>query len=62
MQAGDLVQWNRDLFRESAPVGVAVDNLDRTTGIRTVWLSILWSNGKTEIVSERNLKVINASR
>ena len=62
MQAGDLVQWNRDLFRKAAPVGIAVDNLDPTTGIRTVWWSILWSNGKTEIVSDRNLKVINASR
>ena len=62
MQAGDLVQWNRDLFRESAPVGVALTNIDNTTGIHTVWWSILWSNGKTEYVNERNLKVINASR
>ena len=62
MKVGDMVKWRRDLFRESAPVGIAVDNLDRTTGIRTVWWTILWSNGKTEIVSSRNLKVINASR
>lgn len=62
MQAGDLVQWNRDLFRESAPVGVAVTNIDKTTGIRTVWWTILWSNGKTTHVNERNLRVINASR
>ena len=62
MQAGDLVQWRRDLFRKSAPVGIAVDNLDRTTGIRTVWWTVVWSNGKTTHVSERNLKVINESR
>ena len=62
MQIGDLVQWRRDLFRESAPVGVALTNIDKSTGIRTVWWSILWSNGKTEQVNERNLKVINASR
>jgi len=59
MRAGDLVKWRRDLFRESAPVGLALTNTDPTTGISTVWWSILWSNGKTEIVSERNLNVIN---
>ena len=58
MQAGDLVRWRRDLFRESAPVGIAVDNLDRTTGIRTVWWSVRWGCGKIEIVNERNLTVI----
>jgi len=62
MQAGDLVRWRRDLFRESAPVGIALTNIDQTSGKRTVWWSVQWSNGKTEIVSERNLKVINASR
>ena len=61
MQAGDLVQWRRDLFRESAPVGLAITNTGKDS-VPTVWWSILWSNGKTEIVSERNLKVINASR
>ena len=47
------------MFKPNAPVGLAVDNLDPTTGIRTVWWTILWSNGKTEIVNERNLLVVN---
>jgi len=62
MKVGDLVKWRRDLFRESAPVGVALTNIDKTTGIRTVWWTILWSNGKTEHVNQRNLNVINAGR
>ena len=62
MKVGDLVKWRRDLFRESAPVGVALTNIDNTTGIRTVWWTILWSNGKTEHVNQRNLNVINAGR
>lgn len=56
MKVGDLVKWRRDLFRKSAPVGIA---LIEGGG---AWWTILWSNGKREIVSERNLKVINASR
>ncbi len=59
MQAGDLVCWRRDLFRESAPVGIALTNIDKTSGKRTVWWSIQWSNGKAEIVNERNLTVIS---
>jgi len=59
MQAGDLVRWRRDLFRESAPVGIALTNIDKTSGKRTVWWSIQWSNGKAEIVNERNLTVIS---
>ena len=61
MQVGDLVKWRRNIFRESAPVGIVT----KKTGMDSVpnaWWSVLWSNGKTEIVSERNLKVINASR
>ena len=59
MQVGNLVKWRRNMFKPDAPVGLAVDNLDPTTGIRTVWWTILWSNGKTEIVNERNLLVVN---
>jgi len=64
MQAGDLVKYRRDLPHERAGLGLVVENaekqsLDKT---KTVWWSILWADGKTEIVSERNLKVINASR
>ena len=61
MKAGDLVKWRRDLFRAEAPVGVVVKNAEKGKW-KTAWWSILWSNGKTEIVSDRNLKVINASR
>ncbi len=61
MQAGDLVKWRRDLFRESAPVGLVIANAESAKW-KTAWWSILWADGKTEIVSERNLKVINASR
>ncbi len=60
MQVGDLVKWRRDMFRSSAPVGIAVER--ELYGRGGAWWSILWSNGKTEIVSERNLKVINEAR
>ena len=49
------------MFKPNAPVGIVT----KKTGMDSVpntWWSVLWSNGKTEIVSERNLKVINASR
>lgn len=61
MQVGDLVKYRRDLFRAEAPVGVVVKNAESHQW-STVWWMILWSNSKTEVVSERNLKVINASR
>ena len=61
MKAGDLVKWRRDLFNDSAPVGLVVKNAEKAKW-KTAWWSILWSTGKTEIVSDRNLKVINASR
>ena len=53
MRVGDLVKWRRDLFRESAPVGIA---LIEGGG---AWWTILWASGKREIVSERNLNVIS---
>jgi len=57
MQVGDLVKWRRDLFRESAPVGIAL-----IEGANA-WWTILWTNGVREIVSERNLSVVkHASR
>jgi hypothetical protein len=59
MRAGDLVRWRRVLFRAPAPVGIALTNIDKTSGKRTVWWSIQWSNGKAEIVNERNLTVIS---
>ncbi len=49
------------MFRDSAPVGVVIKNAESSQW-STVWWSILWSNGNTEVVSERNLRVINASR
>jgi len=61
MKVGDLVKWTRDMFNDSAPVGVVIKNAESHQW-PTAWWSILWSNGKTEIVSDRNLKVINASR
>ncbi len=59
MKVGDLVKYKRDMFRESAPMGLVVKP---GAGERPAWWSILWPNGKTEIVSDRNLKVIHASR
>ena len=62
MKPGDLVQYRRDLPHERAGVGLALTNTDVGLGIATVWWSILWSNGKTEIANERNLRVLNESR
>jgi len=56
MQVGDLVKYRREAV--DAGVGIVVKHAD----IGAAWWSILWSNGSTEIVSMRNLKVISASR
>lgn len=57
MQVGDLVKWKRDMFRESAPVGIAL-----IEGGSARW-TILWTSGRREIVSEQNLLVVkHASR
>ena len=61
MQVGDLVKYRRDLPHERAGLGLVIANAESAKW-KTVWWSILWADGKTEIVSERNLKVINASR
>ena len=54
MQVGDLVKLR--YWREGEPVGIAVIEA------KSAWWTILWTCGKREIVSERNLKVISASR
>ena len=56
MKAGDLVKYRREAV--DAGVGIGIKLAD----IGPAWWSILWSNGSTEIVSVRNLKVINESR
>ena len=61
MQVGDLVKYRRDLPHERAGLGLVITNAESAKW-KTVWWSILWADGKTEIVSERNLKVINESR
>ena len=61
MQAGDLVRYQRDLPHERAGVALVVKNAESHKWA-TVWWFIMWSDGKTEIANERNLKVINASR
>ena len=61
MQVGDLVKFRRDMFRDAAPVGIVVKNAEKGKW-KTVWWTILWTNGERQIVSERNLKVVNASR
>jgi len=58
VQAGDLVMYKRTMF--PPVVGIVVKNAEKGKW-KTAWWSILWTDGKTEIVSERNLKVINAS-
>ena len=61
MQAGDLVKYRRDLPHERAGLGLVIANAESAKW-KTVWWCIMWSDGKTEIANERNLKVINASR
>ena len=56
MKVGDLVKYRR--IAVDAGVGIVVKLAD----IGPAWWSIVWSNGATEIVSVRNLKVISASR
>ena len=56
MKVGDLVKYRR--IAVDAGVGIVVKNAPGSGA----WWSILWSNGETEIVSVRNLKVINESR
>jgi len=61
MQVGDLVKYRRNMFDLSALVGIVVKN----TGMDSVpvaWWLVQWSDGKSEIISDRNLMVINASR
>ena len=58
MQAGDLVKYRRDLPHVRAGVGILIKRTDWAAP----WWSVRWGCGKTEIVNERNLKVINASR
>jgi len=58
MKVGDLVKYRRDAL--DAGVGIVVKQRPHING--PAWWSILWSNGETEIVSVRNLKVINESR
>ena len=58
MQVGDLVKYRRIAL--DAGVGIVVKNAPGSAG--PAWWSILWSNGETEIVSVRNLKVLNESR
>jgi len=61
MQVGDLVKYRRNMFNLSALVGIVVKN----TGMDSVpesWWLVQWSDGKSEIISDRNLMVINASR
>ena len=54
MQVGDFVKLR--YWREVQTVGVTL-----IEGANA-WWTILWTDGKREIVSERNLKVISASR
>jgi len=56
MKVGDLVKYRREAV--DAGAGIVVKHAD----IGPAWWSILWSKGTTEIVSVRNLKVINESR
>jgi hypothetical protein len=58
MKVGDLVKYRREAL--DAGVGIVIKQRTHING--PVWWSILWSNGSTEIVSVRNLKVVNASR
>ena len=58
MQVGDLVKYRRIAL--DAGAGLVIEDAPGSAG--PAWWSILWSNGETEIVSVRNLKVINASR
>ena len=55
MQVGDLVKWRRTAVNPD--VGIIIKKGE----YMYEWL-VLWSNGATETLPERNLSVINASR
>ena len=59
MKVGDLVKYRRTAV--NAGVGVIVRNAEKHSW-NTEWWLVLWSNGATETISNRKLKVINASR
>ena len=61
MQVGDLVMYRTNAGMSSPAVGIVIKNAEKGKW-KTAWWSILWSNGKTEIVSDRTLKVINENR
>lgn len=61
MKAGDLVKYRRNMFNLSALVGIVVKNAEKGKW-KTAWWLVQWSDGKSEIISDRNLMVINASR
>ena len=57
MKVGDLVKYRRNAV--DAGVGIIIKP---GAGERPAWWKVLWSNGVSEVVSDRNLKVINESR
>ena len=57
MKVGDLVKWRGRPPSDEHPVGIVLKNTGMDS-VPTAWWSILWSSGKIEIVSERNLKVM----
>ena len=54
MKVGDLVKCRLGV---TDSVGIVIKNTGMDS-VPTAWWSILWAGGNTEIVSERNLKVI----
>jgi hypothetical protein len=61
MKVGDLVKYRRDLPHERAGLGLVLENAESAKW-KTVWWSVRWGCGKIEIVNERNMRVVNASR
>jgi len=61
MQVGDLVKYRRNMFNLSALVGIVIENVEKHSWA-TAWWLVQWSDGKSEIISDRNLMVISENR
>ena len=56
MQVGDLVKYRRNAV--DAGAGIIIKSETGWVG----WWLVLWASGITEVVRDRNLRVINESR
>ena len=57
IKVGDLVKYRRNAV--DAGLGIIIKP---GAGERPAWWVVLWASGTTEVVSDRNLRLINESR